>query len=335
MKREPRLQMALCAALCLFGLHIATGVVWAAEPVADAVELRLYKTAQVSGPDILLKEIADVACSDLQQAEKLGRLVVAKSPLPGQSRRLRPKFVQLRLRQFGVNPAHVTLTGAPSTMVTARSIEVGEEEVRRIVSDYVHKANLWGPAGVTISDIQVGPDRRFPPGRLSYRVIPPNGPKKIGMLRLSVLFAVDGWFRKSVPAVVRMDVMADVVVARRPIGRYKPITEKDVKLQRLDLTNLPAHIFTDLNEVLGKRAKRLIRANNVVRQDMIETPPLVQRGSMVMIVAESGGLKVTTLGEVKSSGYLGQRVKVVTSTRIRKYLPGWWTKIRCGSIFNP
>ena len=32
---------------------------------------------------------------------------------------------------------------------------------------------------------------------------------------------------------------------------------------------------------------------------------------MVMIVAESGGLKVTALGEVKSSGYVGQRVKVV------------------------
>ena len=46
--------------------------------------------------------------------------------------------------------------------------------------------------------------------------------------------------------------------------------------------------------MIGKRAKRTIQANRVVRRDMIETPPLVQRGSMVLIVAESGGLKVTT-----------------------------------------
>jgi len=311
MKFEAGLRMVLGALACLLWLPTGPCVVLGLEPSANMVELHLHPATQVKGPDILLKQIADVRCSDPQQLEKLRQLAVAKSPLPGRSRQLRSKYVQLRLRQFGFDPEHVKLSGARTTVVTARSMEVKEAEVRRIAADFVHKANLWGTARVTITDIQVGSDRLFPPGRLSYRVIPPKGPKQIGMLRLAVLFEVDGWFRKSIPAVVRIAVLTDVVVARRPIGRYKPISEKDVKLQRQDLTDLPAHIFTDLNEVIGKRSKRMIQANTVLRHDMIETPPLVHRGSMVLIVAESGGLKVTTVGEVKSSGYLGQRVKVV------------------------
>ena len=311
MEFQARFLRTLIAAACLCGFLFATVVVRSEATTVKPVELRLIESAQVDGPDIVVEDIADIICTDSHQAEKVGQLVVAKAPLPGQSRTLRSNFLALRLRQYNLDADRVKITGAQATKVTARSMEVAEGQVRRIVSEYVENADLWGSAETTITDVQIGPDRTFPPGRLNYRVVPSKGPKKSGLLRLSVLFEVDGWFRKSIPAVVRISVMRDVVVARRPIGRYKPITDKDVTLQRLDVTDLPAHIFTGIGEIIGKRAKRKIQANSVLRQDMIETPPLVHRGSMVLIVAESGGLKVTTLGEVKSSGYLGQRVKVM------------------------
>ena len=311
MRSSARHLRILGAAACLCGFLFITAGDRGDAATVRPVELRLTESAQVDGPDIVLEDIADIICADPHQAEKVGQLVVAKAPLPGQSRKLRSSFIALRLRQYELDSDRVKITGAPATKVTARSMEVKAEQVRRIVSEFVEKADLWGSADTTITDIQIGPDRTFPPGRLSYRVVSSKGLKKSGLLRLSVMFEVDGWFRKSVPAVVRISVMRDVVVARRPIGRYKPITDEDIKLQRMDLTDLPAHIFTGIGEIIGKRAKRKIPANSVLRQDMIETPPLVHRGSMVLIVAESGGLKVTTLGEVKSSGYLGQRVKVM------------------------
>jgi flagella basal body P-ring formation protein FlgA len=47
-----------------------------------------------------------------------------------------------------------------------------------------------------------------------------------------------------------------------------------------------------------------------LRADLIELPPLVKRGDLVMIVAESNGFKITTLGEVKKTGRLGERIPV-------------------------
>jgi flagella basal body P-ring formation protein FlgA len=38
---------------------------------------------------------------------------------------------------------------------------------------------------------------------------------------------------------------------------------------------------------------------------------LVKRGDLVVILVESNGLKITTLGQVKKKGRLGERIPVV------------------------
>jgi flagella basal body P-ring formation protein FlgA len=79
----------------------------------------------------------------------------------------------------------------------------------------------------------------------------------------------------------------------------------------MDLSDLPASVITDPGEVLGKRTRRAIGAKVPLRADFIELPPLVKRGDLVTIIARSNGLKITTLGQVKKKGRLGDRIPVV------------------------
>jgi flagella basal body P-ring formation protein FlgA len=90
-----------------------------------------------------------------------------------------------------------------------------------------------------------------------------------------------------------------VVVTRKPLGRYKPITEDDIMLQTVELTHLSSNVVTDPEAVLGKRTKRAIGAQTPLRADSIE------------IIVESKGLKITTRGLVKKKGRLGDRIPVV------------------------
>ena len=69
--------------------------------------------------------------------------------------------------------------------------------------------------------------------------------------------------------------------------------------------------MTNYEEVLGKRTKRAIKANEVLRTNHIELPPMVRRGDVVSIIAESDGLMITTLGEVRKKGCRGERIRVV------------------------
>jgi flagella basal body P-ring formation protein FlgA len=110
---------------------------------------------------------------------------------------------------------------------------------------------------------------------------------------------------------VDIEVLTEVIVAKRPIGRYKMITKDDICLQKKDISNLSSNIITNSEDVMGKRAKRVINAKTVLRADLIEFPSLVRRGDIVSIIAESEGLRITALGEVKEKGSKGQRVRVV------------------------
>ena len=93
--------------------------------------------------------------------------------------------------------------------------------------------------------------------------------------------------------------------------RYQLITEDDIRLQKMDLAELPSNIITSCEEVLGKRTKSAINANVVLRSDLVELPPLVRRGDVVLMIAESDGLKITALGEVRERGRRGERIRVV------------------------
>jgi flagella basal body P-ring formation protein FlgA len=79
----------------------------------------------------------------------------------------------------------------------------------------------------------------------------------------------------------------------------------------MDLAKLPTGVITDPEAVLGKRTRRAIGAKTVLRADLVESPPLVKRGDVVVIIAETSGLKITALGEVKKKGRLGESIPVM------------------------
>ena len=79
----------------------------------------------------------------------------------------------------------------------------------------------------------------------------------------------------------------------------------------MNLAKLPSNVITDPEAVLGKRTKRAIGAKTVLRTHLVEFPPLVKRGDVVVIIAESGGLKISALGQEKKKGGFGDRIPVI------------------------
>jgi flagella basal body P-ring formation protein FlgA len=126
-----------------------------------------------------------------------------------------------------------------------------------------------------------------------------------------VNFDVDGKFYKRVWASATIEIFTNVVVTKKPLGRHKPISEDDIELQRMDLAQLPSDVITDPEVILGQRTRRAIGSQTVLRSNLVEFPPLVKRGDVVVILAETGGLRITTIGQVKRKGRLGERIPVM------------------------
>jgi len=294
-----------CAAVFLQLMFLVSAV-----PAAE-IAIFLRPEAEVRGPDIRLGEVAEIACAETGPQRRLEGLVIGKAPLPGRSRNISADYVRLRLRQLDIEAERMVLGGAERIEVSMPGVTVSEEQIRQIVTGFVKTSGIWGDAEVTVAKLTISADRTLPEGQTTYRVLPPRHMRSLATVPLSIVFDVDGRFQKTIRATARIAALAPVVAAARPIGRLKPITSDDLKMEKMDLAELPAGVMTEPDDIIGKRARRNIDAGDILRPDLIEMPPLVKRGDMVVIVAESEGFKVTATGEAKSDGLRGEQVKVV------------------------
>jgi flagella basal body P-ring formation protein FlgA len=278
---------------------------------ADLTRIRILPNVQINDEDILLGRIAGIEGHDPLLVQKLSRIVVARAPLPGESRTLEKQAFKMRLKQNGIDLTQLALHIPAQVVVTRNYIEISREKIKMLVSDYIQKTILKNHADGSIKDIQVADSLQLPNGRISFKVIPPRNRDLLGKIPFSVHFDVNGKFYKRVWATATVEVLAEVVITKKPVGRHKPITEDDIELLKMDLAKLPSGVITDTEAVLGKRTRRAIGAKTVLRADLVEFPPLVKRGDVVVIIAESSGLKITALGEVKKKGRLGESIPVM------------------------
>ncbi|MFO7686476.1 MAG: flagellar basal body P-ring formation chaperone FlgA [Desulfobacterales bacterium] len=299
------------ATLCVCGIAAVQLVLSIPVVLAAGPPIILRPAAEVEGPEIRLGEVAEITCTDPQLRQRLDGLVIGKAPLPGRSRNISADYVRLRLRQIDGGDDRMVLGGAERVEVSLPGVEVSEEQIRQIVTGFVKTGGIWGEAEVRVVELTISADRTLPKGRATYRVLPPRHMRSLTTLPLSIVCDVDGRFQKTIRATARVEALAPVVVAARPIGRLKPISTADLKMEKMNLAELPIQVMTDAEDIIGKRARRNIDAGELLRADLIEMPPLVKRGDMVTIVAESEGIRVTATGEVKSDGLRGERVKVV------------------------
>jgi flagella basal body P-ring formation protein FlgA len=277
---------------------------------ADVISISLLEAVEIDGASIYLGQIARIDGPDLQLIQQLKGVVVGKSPLPGRSRVVETDYVRLRLKQNNFNVATINLNGSQHVRITRSFVEVGKAEIEKIISDYMYHEAFKGEPSVNVKAVRVSDRLILPKGRITYQVIPPKNTNLLGKFPIAVQFHVDGELKKKVWAIATVAMVVDVVVAKRPLRKHKPIQADDVHLQKMDLAGLPSTVITDPQDVIGKRTRQTINSKAVLRTDLIELPPIIKRGDVVTIVLESKGLRITARGKAKRRGGLGDRIPV-------------------------
>jgi flagellar basal body P-ring formation protein FlgA len=304
---RPNRIMVVCLALALFLAAVP------ANARTDGTPLRidLAETARVDGDQILLGQIARLHGGDAALIERLNSLDVGRSPMPGHSRRVDTRHLKLRLKRQGLAAGSVRFTGVNTVTVTRQALRIARERIEAVVGDWVWAHQPWPREQVRIRRIQTVGEVTLPAGAVTYRIDAPERPDFLKALPVVIHFKVDGRDAKRVWASVTLEVIAPVVVSRTPLARYQTIDETDIQVRMMDMAALSGPVITDPAAVVGKRMRRNIAANTALRTDLVEFPPLVRRGDVVTIVAESDGLRITARGEVRKKGRQGERIGVV------------------------
>ena len=109
---------------------------------------------------------------------------------------------------------------------------------------------------------------------------------------------------------VTIALMEEVVVTRHPIVRGQALRAADLALSETDVSRLHKAYFTRIDDVVGLRSKRAVRAGQTLHAGLLRREQLVKRGAQVQIVADTGGLYVTMRGKALADGGLGDRIRV-------------------------
>jgi flagella basal body P-ring formation protein FlgA len=107
-----------------------------------------------------------------------------------------------------------------------------------------------------------------------------------------------------------VDVYGPVVCASRNLKKGEIIAEGDMYLKKKCVTRLSRNTLTDMKQAAGLMLKNDLIADDPLKEWMLKKTAVVNRGEIVTILAEFGGISITVPGKILEKGGLGESVKV-------------------------
>lgn len=187
---------------------------------------------------------------------------------------------------------------------------VPPEQIRAAVLRYLRGYLPWPSGTMKIRNVFIPPRITVPDGRVSLQFSEPPGGKALGTLSVPVRLSVDGSLVRRFTVLATVDAFHSVLVAARTIGRGAVLETGDILRRKLRIQDLPANALDDPSLVVGKMTRQTLQVNAVLTSTALESPPVVRRGDVVILVAESRDLRVSAPGRALESGAAGDEIRV-------------------------
>lgn len=295
------------------------GILLGCALVAHATPLTITVRPQalVEGPEITIGDVAEVRGKTAHIVDKVRSIVIGQSPAAGEERNVPGGYVVTRLKQHGYYDDDVQIEVPDKIRITRAFQRLEAREIEAAVVQAIQRHMTWEPTQTTVHELRGIEAVLLPQGRVEYDVTFPLNSDFLGPTSFTVAFRVAGNVESRLYGTAYIEVSQDVVTTVRPIARNEIIEAADVHLTRLNMARVPRRVYLRAEEVIGKRTRRSLQANTVIHTYEVENLPTVQRGDVVLMLAESSLLKVSTMGEALESGMRGEtiRVKNITSNR--------------------
>ncbi len=288
------------AALC-FGALAAAALALCATPQASAQnahEVRLQAAPQVTGEVILLGDVLSVAGDG-------AAAILARAPAPGGSVALEPAFVAAVAARNGV--AWANPEGAPTVTVERLGAEVSADQVIAAIEAWLAGAeggrwrvtlsserDFYAPLGEPVSPIVLGLERAPRTGDFEA---------EIRLSATSALMRINGHAAQAL----------ETPVLARPVTRGAVLTLDDLVWVDLPARETPADAVTDPADIIGMAARRSLRSGQPLRSFDLVRPAAIHRGESVMLVYQTGALRLTARGRALADAAEGEVARVVNT----------------------
>lgn len=275
---------------------------------AYALQITFSPSCAVDDSVIKLGDIA-VFDEETEMARALATLPVGQAPAPGDEAILRSQSIKEYLISSQSLSQDIHWSGSPTVTVLRRGIAVGPEMLSTLIAEYIARnAGNLPEAEIRFVPSALPLPFTLPNGDLSHEVVPSN-PGILSSSRFSIIFRIDGQVVKNISVRGKTEAFSQVVVAAGPLKKGQVLTPSDISTALMDISDMN-NPGLELEDFIGKKLQRSLRAGSPIFASMVETLPLVHRGERVKIVINSGPLHITASGLARSDGIQDEMIRV-------------------------
>lgn len=309
---------------CLFLVMLVVGTMLpqiasgetALDTVIQKINIAVTDKAQVLGDQICLSDVAAITGANSTLVRQLGDISLGKSPRPGKERRYSGNRIHALVRAILDTSLNATITIPDVVCVQRAHQRVSETSLKKAFESYV--ASRLGGVETSIRRFKIRGNNPLPLGNLSLAPVEPSKKPIKGATTLKMAVYVDGEDMGRLTLSGWVDRYEPVVCTSRFVSRGEILTEDDIVLKKINISQVSSRIVKDADHVVGKQVKSNLRAGRAVQENFLVLPPMIEKGERVRILAISGGIQVATLGIAMDEGREGEQIKVenITSKKL-------------------
>ncbi len=201
-------------------------------------------------------------------------------------------------------------TAAQGATSTAAVAVLTEREVRGAVERFLAEKVQGRGWETTITQLAVPQGIQLPKGQRDLELIAPSSWDGWGPVTIALVVRVDGEVVRNISLRLLVDARTAMVVARRQLLAGTVVSAADLAVEKRDLAQAGGFDVKRIADVVGKRLKSTVRTGAPVRSDQLLAVPVVRSGQLVTIIADNAGFRITVTGRAKSSGGVGDLIRV-------------------------
>lgn len=201
-------------------------------------------------------------------------------------------------------------TGMLCSAAPVTTVALPEKEVRAVVERYLADKLAGRGWQTSISRLSLPQGVRVPAGIRDLELIVPAGWGGWGPVSAALMVRVNGVLEKNLPIRLQVDARTKMVTATRQLLAGTVLQEQDLTVELQDLAKADGVPVMNLQDAVGKKTRVTVRAGAPLKNTQLASVPVVVSGQLVTIIAENESLRITVTGRAKSSGAVGDLIRV-------------------------
>ncbi|OGR20684.1 MAG: flagella basal body P-ring formation protein FlgA [Desulfobacula sp. RIFOXYA12_FULL_46_16] len=271
------------------------------------IEITVKETSMVQSSRIFLQDIADIKADGFLK-ETLGKIDFGLSPKPGKIRFIDKEKIISAIRRERYLPEDSIITCPDRIYVKRRSEQISVLDIRKYVEQRLSEG--FENREFHLITFNVRGLEPYPSGEIRFISGSEDMVDKNGKLSLFVDIVINGKKTDRVSVTGLVALHETVLLAKHAFEKGETLSKESVYTEKKNIFELGDGYIQSIDAIEGKQLASAVRQGECITASLVVSPPLVQKGDIVSLVAQNESLLIVTKGICKEDGFENDVIKI-------------------------